>query len=103
MLCQLFIYHDILSGVLYIACSLADFVTLSMIERTRSIFFIACGAMALTLVMNMFVQDPRAVLALGIVHLLLRAASGAIFMYVLYRVLQLEPRQSEGSEEHDGA
>ena len=103
MLCQLFIYYDILSGVLYIACSLADYVTLSMIERTRSILFIACGAMTLTLVMSLFVQDPRAVLALGIVILLLRAASGAIFMYVLYRVLQLEPRQSGGSEEHDRA
>lgn len=96
-LCQLFIYYDILSSILYIACSLADYVTLSMIERTRYILFIACSAMTLTLVMSMFIQDSRAVLALGIVSLLLRAASSALFIYVLHRVLRLEAEGPSGN------
>ena len=60
--------------------------------------FATCGAMTLTRVMRLFTQDGRAVLALGIVCLVLRAASGAMFIFVLYRVLRLE-KEGPGGEE----
>ena len=82
-MCQLFIYYDILGGVQYFACELADLHTLSTIEGIRKVLFATCGAMTLTRMMRLFVQDGRAVLALGIVCLVLRAASGAMFIFVL--------------------
>lgn len=97
-MCQLFIYYDILGGVRYFACELADFYTLSAIEGIRKVLFATCGAMTLTRVMRLFTQDGRAVLALGIVCLVLRAASGAMFIFVLYRVLRLE-KEGPGGEE----
>ena len=97
-MCQLFIYYDILGGVQYFACELADLHTLSTIEGIRKVLFATCGAMTLTRMMRLFVQDGRGVLALGIVCLVLRAASGTMFIFVLYRVLRLE-KEGQGGEE----
>ena len=43
--------------------------------------------------MSLLIKDARAVLAFGIVDLLLRVACSAVFIFVLLRVLRLETKR----------
>lgn len=89
-LCAVFIWYHVLGGVIFMSCSLADRVTLSMAGVVRVLIVGTYALLAVTRVVSLLVTDAAAGDVLMIVNLAAELVSAGLLLAVLYRASRMK-------------
>lgn len=92
-LCQLFACYCFANGIICIACSLADRVTLTMMELSRTLLIVTYGLDTASRVMTILITSSQAHFGLSVVNLLASFASSVIFMGILFHIYRMYVNQ----------